>query len=138
MMLSSTSKRIDCIGTLMTAPKESEALKNLVIEALEDVKGLQVVALDVEEQTDITDFMIVATGKSGRQVKALTDSVIINAKAAGYVVKGVEGSDTAEWVLIDLGDVICHVMLPKLREFYGLERLWSINFKVGGDVLAED
>ena len=138
MMLSSTSKRIDCIGTLMTAPKESEALKNLVIEALEDVKGLQVVALDVEEQTDITDFMIVATGKSGRQVKALTDSVVINAKAAGYVVKGVEGSDTAEWVLIDLGDVICHVMLPKLREFYGLERLWSINFKVGGDVLAED
>ena len=122
----------------MTAPKESEALKNLVIEALEEVKGLQVVALDVEEQTDITDFMIVATGKSGRQVKALTDSVIINAKAAGYVVKGVEGSDTAEWVLIDLGDVICHVMLPKLREFYGLERLWSINFKVGGDVLTED
>ena len=122
----------------MTAPKESEALKNLVIEALEEVKGLQVVALDVEGQTDITDFMIVATGKSGRQVKALTDSVVINAKAAGYVVKGVEGSDTAEWVLIDLGDVICHVMLPKLREFYGLERLWSINFKVGGDVLTED
>ena len=122
----------------MTAPKESEALKNLVIEALEDVKGLQVVALDVEEQTDITDFMIVATGKSGRQVKALTDSVVINAKAAGYVVKGVEGSDTAEWVLIDLGDVICHVMLPKLREFYELERLWSINFKVDGDVLTED
>ena len=122
----------------MTAPKESEALKNLVIEALEEVKGLQVVALDVEEQTDITDFMIVATGKTGRQVKALTDSVIINAKAAGYVVKGVEGSDTAEWVLIDLGDVICHVMLPKLREFYELERLWNINFKVGGDVLTED
>ena len=122
----------------MTAPKESEALKNLVIEALDEVKGLQVVALDVEEQTDITDFMIVATGKSGRQVKALTDSVVINAKAAGYVIKGVEGSDTAEWVLIDLGDVICHVMIPKLREFYGLERLWSINFKVGGDVLTED
>ncbi len=122
----------------MTAPKESEALKNLVIEALEEVKGLQVVALDVEGQTDITDFMIVATGKSGRQVKALTDSVVINAKAAGYVVKGVEGSDTAEWVLIDLGDVICHVMIPKLREFYELERLWSINFKVDGDVLTED
>ena len=122
----------------MTAPKGSEALKNLVIEALDEVKGLQVVALDVEEQTDITDFMIVATGKSGRQVKALTDSGIINAKAAGYVVKGVEGSDTAEWVLIDLGDVICHVMIPKLREFYELERLWSINFKVDGDVLTED
>ncbi len=122
----------------MTAPKESEALKNLVMEALEEVKGLKVVALDVEGQTDITDFMIVATGKSGRQVKALTDSVVINAKAAGYVIKGVEGSDTAEWVLIDLGDVICHVMLPKIREFYELERLWNINFKVGGDVLTED
>ena len=122
----------------MTAPKVSEALKNLVIEALDEVKGLQVVALDVEEQTDITDFMIVATGEGSRQGKGVTDSVVSKAKAAGYVVKGVEGSDTAEWVLIDLGDVICHVMLPKLREFYGLERLWSINFKVGGDVLTED
>ena len=122
----------------MTAPEISEALKHLVVDALDDIKGIEIVTLDVEGQTDIADFMVVASGTTNRQVKALTDSVVVKAKAAGYTVNGVEGDDNAEWVLIDLGDVICHVMLPKVREFYDLERLWSISPKQGNDAIVED
>jgi len=122
----------------MTAPEISEPLKHLVVDALDDIKGIEIVTLDVEGQTDIADFMVVASGTTNRQVKALTDSVVVKAKAAGYTVNGVEGDDNAEWVLIDLGDVICHVMLPKVREFYDLERLWSISPKQGNDAIVED
>ncbi len=122
----------------MSAPEISEILKNLVVDALEDIKGIEILALDVELQTDIADFMIVASGATSRQVKALTDNVVFRVKAAGYRVNSVEGEDTSEWVLIDLGDVICHVMLPKVREFYDLERLWSIRPKQEDDVIVED
>ena len=123
----------------MTAPEVSEALKDLVLEALDDVKGNEIVSLDVEGQTDIADFMVVASGTTARQVKALSDNVVVKAKAAGYSVNSVEGDDTSEWVLIDLGDVICHVMLPKVREFYDLERLWSIGPKQqDADAVVED
>ena len=105
---------------------ESDELKQLVVDALDDIKGQDIVALEVREQTDIADYMVVASGGTARQVKALTDSVLEKAKAAGAKVIGVEGQDTGEWVLIDLGDVIVHVMLPKVRDFYELERLWSI------------
>ena len=108
---------------------ESEALKQLVIDALEDIKGQDIVALDVRGQTDIADHMVVASGGTNRQVKALTDNVLEKAKAAGVNVLGTEGQDTAEWVLLDLGDVLVHVMLPKVREFYELERLWSLSPK---------
>ena len=117
----------------MTAPEVSEALKDLVLDALDDIKGNEIVSLDVEGQTDIADFMVVASGTTNRQVKALSDNVVVKAKAAGYTVNSVEGDDTSEWVLIDLGDVICHVMLPKVREFYDLERLWSIGPKQQDD-----
>ena len=103
----------------------SEKLKQLVIEALEDIKGQDIVALDVKKQTDITDHMIVASGTTSRQVKALVDSVVVKAKAEDVSIIGVEGMDTAEWVLVDLADVIVHVMLPKVRDFYDLEQLWS-------------
>ena len=122
----------------MTAPEISEALKHLVVDALDDIKGIGIVTLDVEGQTDIADFMVVASGTTNRQVKALSNSVVVKAKAAGYTVNGVEGDDNAEWVLIDLGDVICHVMLPKVREFYDLERLWSISPKQGNDAIVKD
>ena len=123
----------------MTAPEVSEALKDLVLDALDDIKGNEIVTLDVEGQTDIADFMVVASGTTNRQVKALTDNVVVKAKAAGYTVNSVEGDDTSEWVLIDLGDVICHVMLPKVREFYDLERLWSVGPKQqDDDAVVED
>ena len=119
-------------------PPESEILKDLVVDALDNIKGIEIVALDVEKQTDIADFMVVATGTTNRQVKALTDSVVANAKKANYIVNGVEGDDNAEWVLVDLGDVICHIMLPKARQFYELERLWSMGPEKGSDGHAED
>ena len=122
----------------MTAPGKSQTLKDLVVGALDDIKGIEIVTLDVEEQTDITDFMIIATGTTSRQVKALSDSVIGKVKAEWYLVNGVEGEDSAQWVLIDLGDVICHVMLPKVREFYELERLSSISLNPRSDDVAED
>ena len=106
---------------------DSEALKKLVVESLEDVKGQDIVTLDVRDQTDITDYMVVASGSSSRQVKALIDNVMVNAKAKGVQVLGLEGQDTGEWALLDLADVIVHVMLPKVRDYYDLERLWSMS-----------
>jgi ribosome-associated protein len=117
---------------------ESNALKDLAVDALDDIKGIEIVALNVEGQTDIADHMVVASGSTSRQVKALADSVIEKAKAAGVRPLGVEGQETSEWVLIDLGDVIVHVMLPKVREFYDLERLWSLSPNKDEGAFAED
>ncbi|MFT7218997.1 MAG: ribosome-associated protein [Candidatus Azotimanducaceae bacterium] len=108
---------------------ESPALKNLVVDALEDIKGHEIVVLDVQGQTDIADYMVVASGATARQVKALANSVLEKAKAQNVHIVGVEGQDTGEWILVDLADVLVHVMLPKVREFYELERLWSIGPK---------
>ncbi|HIG44371.1 MAG: ribosome silencing factor [bacterium] len=102
------------------------SVKQVVIEALEDVKGIQVTCLDVTQQTDITDYMIIVSGTSNRHVKALAGNVVVDAKAAGFVPIGVEGMEDAEWVLIDLADVVVHVMLPAARDFYDIERLWSM------------
>jgi ribosome-associated protein len=101
-------------------------LKDLVMQALEDVKGQDVVCLDVSGQTDIADFMIVASGGTNRQVKALVNNVVEEAKKSGVMPIGVEGQDPGDWVLVDLADVIVHVMVPKVREYYDLERLWSM------------
>ncbi|NIP16234.1 MAG: ribosome silencing factor [Pseudomonadales bacterium] len=103
----------------------AEALRDLVVDALEERKGRDVVALDVTKSTDITDFMIIASGTSNRHVKALVDQVVESAKAGGNAPLGVEGRETHEWVLVDLGDVLVHVMQADTREFYDLERLWS-------------
>jgi ribosome-associated protein len=102
-----------------------DALRDLVIDALEDRKGRNIVTLDVGKITDITDFMVVASGTSNRHVKALVDQVIESAKAADNAPLGVEGRETHEWVLVDLGDVLVHLMQAETREFYDLERLWS-------------
>jgi len=104
---------------------ESEALKKLVIEALEDVKGIDIRALDVRDKTSITDVMVVASGNSTRQVKALADSVIEHCKKAGAHIYGNEGIDSGEWALVDLGDVVVHIMQPSIRDFYNLEKLWG-------------
>ena len=101
------------------------ALKQLVIDALDDLKGNQVVSLDVSALTDVMDYLVIASGTSNRHVKSLADAVTDAAKQAGVRPLGVEGLDGAEWVLADFGDVVVHVMLPATREFYDLERLWS-------------
>jgi ribosome-associated protein len=100
-------------------------LSGLVVEALEDLKGQEILVLDVRGITSITDWMVIASGTSDRHVKSLADNVARNAKAAGHTVLGMEGESEGEWVLIDLGDVIAHVMQPKTRDFYKLERLWG-------------
>lgn len=103
-----------------------DELKNTVIEALEDIKGIDIRVLDVSHLTDVTDHLIIASGASNRQVKALSDSVLMKCKGLGERPLGVEGLDQGEWVLIDYGVVVVHVMLPDTREFYDLERLWDI------------
>ena len=105
---------------------DNNGLRDLVIKALEDVKGQEIVCIEVSELTDIADFMIIVSGNTNRQVKALVNNVIEEVGEAGVKPLGVEGQEQGEWVLVDLTDVIVHVMLPKVREYYDLERLWSM------------
>lgn len=103
-----------------------EQLRDLVVTALEDMKGVDVRALDVRGSTPLTDFMIVASGTSDRHVKSLAHSVLDKAREAGVKPLGVEGEQEGEWVLVDLRDVVVHVMRPQVRDFYNLEKLWSV------------
>ena len=114
----------------------SEALTDLVVEALDDVKAKDIVRLDVRNMTVVTDYMVIASGTSNRHVKALVDNVAEKAKAAGRRPIGIEGEDVGEWVLLDLEDTQVHDMLPKVSEFYNLEKLWSIAPQ--GDATATD
>lgn len=103
-----------------------ERLRLEVRRALEELKAKDVVELDVRGRTSIADFIVVASGTSTRHVKSVADEVVRYAKQAGMIPLGVEGQREAEWVLVDLGDIIVHIMLPRVREFYGLERLWAV------------
>ena len=105
----------------------SEALTDLVVDALDDIKAQDVVRLDVRDMTTVTDYMVVASGTSNRHVKALVDNVAEKAREAGHRPIGIEGEEGGEWVLLDLQDTLVHVMLPAVREFYNLEKLWSIS-----------
>ncbi len=102
----------------------AEPLKAIVIDALEDLKAVNPVSIDVRGLTDVMDWMIVASGNSNRHVKSLADNLSVSAKASGYMPIGIEGMDAGEWVLVDLGDVVAHIMMPATRDFYDLERLW--------------
>ncbi len=106
---------------------ELKNLQKIVVEALEDLKARDVRSIDVSGKTTITDVMVIASGTSDRHVKALAQNVILKAKQAGINPLGVEGEREGEWVLVDLCDVIVHVMLPSVRDFYDLERLWSVD-----------
>ncbi|HEY0799837.1 MAG TPA: ribosome silencing factor [Steroidobacteraceae bacterium] len=102
------------------------SLKNVVIEALADMKALDVKILDVRDLTDIADFMVIASGTSDRHVRSVAQRVVEKAKEAGFRPHGIEGQQDADWVLIDLNEMLVHVMLPRVREFYGLEKLWDM------------
>lgn len=103
---------------------QAEQLKDIVINALEDVKAQDISVLDVRDRTSVTDYMILASGTSGRHLRSLAESVVKDVKEQGVAEPRVEGGNTSDWILVDLGDVVVHVMMPATREFYDLERLW--------------
>ncbi len=100
-----------------------EQVRDVVVKALDDMKALNVTVLDVRGKSAITDFMIIASGTSDRHLKAVANNVEVEAKKAGIKPLGVEGS--AEWVLVDLNDAVVHIMMPAVRDFYQLEKLWE-------------
>ena len=106
--------------------KAMPSLKSVVINALADMKALEVKVLDVRGLTDIADFMVIASGTSDRHVRSVAQRVVERTKEAGFRPHGVEGQQDSDWVLIDLSEMIVHVMLPRVREFYGLEKLWDM------------
>jgi ribosome silencing factor RsfS/YbeB/iojap len=119
--------------TKQAAPKKAAtkqatrpAIVDLVVAALEDMKAQNVTVLDVRGLTDVTDVVVIASGTSDRHVKSLAGNVYEKAKAGGFRPIGMEGEQEGEWVLVDLQDAIVHVMLPRVREFYGLEKLWDV------------
>ncbi|HME39526.1 MAG TPA: ribosome silencing factor [Steroidobacteraceae bacterium] len=107
--------------------KAKSSLKSVVIDALADMKALEVKVLDVRGLTDIADFMVIASGTSDRHVRSVAQRVVEKTKEAGFRPHGIEGQQDSDWVLIDLSEMIVHVMLPRVREFYGLEKLWDMS-----------
>ena len=102
-----------------------DQLRHLVLSALEDYKAIDIQEIDVSAQNPLTDLFVIASGSSTRHVKSMAENLVIKAKAAGCPPLGVEGQGQAEWVLVDLNDIIVHLMLPKTRAFYNLEKLWQ-------------
>ena len=106
--------------------KGPKSLGDVVSRALDDLKADNVHVLDVRHLTTVTDAMVIASGRSDRHVRAIAGAVVEQAKKAGYRPIGVEGERSGEWVLVDLADLVVHVMLPRVREFYNLEKLWDM------------
>lgn len=106
--------------------ERGERLLQIVTAALQDIKGVDISVIDVRGLTSITDRMVIVSGTSTRHLKALADNVVLKAKQHDFPVLGVEGEDMTGWILVDLADVVVHVMMPETREFYALEKLWSV------------
>jgi len=118
---------------LPNPPPPTDVLLQQVQAAVDEMKAKDVVEIDVRGKTSICDYMVVASGTSTRHVKSIADEVVRFAKKLDVQPLGVEGEREAEWVLVDLGDVVVHVMLPRVREFYALERLWTVGDQPPGD-----
>jgi ribosome-associated protein len=121
------STRKSSPGASPKRKRSSPPLASVVTAALDDLKGQEIALLDVRHLTNVTDTMVVVSGRSDRHVRALADSVVEKCKQAGFRPIGVEGQESGEWVLVDLGDVVVHVMLPRARDFYNLEKLWDMS-----------
>jgi len=103
-----------------------EDLQQLVVDVLKDLKAVDIRPLDVRSVTSITDIMVIASGTSSRHVKSIADNLMVEVKKAGVEILAHEGADIGEWVLVDLIDVVVHIMLPDIRDFYSLEKLWDV------------
>ncbi len=123
---------------LPSPPPSVEELLACVIDATEELKAKEVVKVDVRGKSSVADYMVIASGTSSRHVKSIADEVVRFAKKLDVMPLGVEGEREAEWVLVDLGDVIVHVMLPRVREFYALERLWTVGDQPAADGDEDD
>ena len=115
-----------CLANQRINYMNTEEMTSLAVSALEDLKGIDIVILDIADKSSIADNMLVATGSSQRHVSSLGSEVRKQFKDAGHLPLGVEGDNRSDWVLVDLGDVIVHVMTPEMRDFYALEKLWSL------------
>ena len=125
--LKSRAKKTRSAAAKRSKPKKPQkSLGEIVAGALEDLKADNVHVLDVRHLTTVTDTMVVASGRSDRHVRAIAGAVLEQAKKAGFRPIGVEGERSGEWVLVDLADLVVHVMLPRVREFYNLEKLWDM------------
>ena len=113
------------ISKVATSAHTSEPLRQLVLQTLEDFKAIDIQDIDVSSQSPLTDRFVIASGSSTRHIKSMAENLVMKAKAAGFPPLGVEGQLQAEWVLVDLNDIIVHLMLPKTRAFYNLEKLWE-------------
>lgn len=116
---------------------QSEELRDLLVTTLEDMKAQDIKVLDVRGKTSITDFFIIASGTSDRHVKSTAETIAFKAKEQGQAVLGTEGISDGEWALVDLNGVVVHVMQPRVRDFYQLERLWSIDSDEQGSESAK-
>lgn len=110
----------------MTTMKfDLEAMKLATIDALEDIKAFDITVMDVRKMTSLTNYMIVASASSTRQARAIADNVTVKLKEKGFDIRGTEGGKEGEWVLVDLDDIVVHIMIPATRAYYNLEQLWG-------------
>ena len=104
---------------------QSEALTEFVVEKIEDIKGRDIIILDIRDKASFADYMVVASGNSNRHVKSVAQHVGMECRGQGVQPLGIEGNDVGEWALVDLGDIVVHVMTDQSRDLYQLEELWS-------------
>ena len=116
---------------------ETDELRDLVVNVLEELKAMDIVVLDVHEKTSIADYFIIASGTSDRHVKSCAEAVAFQAKQAGEPPLGTEGLNEGEWALVDLNGVVAHVMQAKVRDFYQLEKLWAMDAEAAEKLARE-
>ena len=108
---------------------KTKELLEMSLSALNEIKGKDISCLEVSELTDLTDIMLIVTGNTTRQVRALADNLVLSAKKNGVKIVGVEGYSEGDWTLVDLGDLVAHIMLPDARKFYDLEKFWALDLR---------
>ena len=122
---------------VITETSYLDTMKAAVIEALEDIKGFDINVMDVRKLTNMTSYMIVCSATSSRQAKAIGDNVREKMKEKSYAIRGTEGEKEGEWVLVDLNDIVVHIMVPATRAYYNLEQLWGDAEARRGHIKAE-